>query len=103
MPVGFPYGEIYGMNASGQMVGLMWDSDAATGVTEHAFLFDCVHGVQDLNDLIDPASGWTLNFSRDINDAGQIVGSGTYLGEKRAFLLTLNPLTHHIFLPMIMR
>jgi len=86
MPAGFPYGEIYGTNASGQMVGIMWDSDGSDAV-EHAFLFDTEHGARDLNDLIHPQSGLTLSFARDINDAGQIVGSGELNGQKRGFVL----------------
>lgn len=45
----------------------------------------------DLNTLIDPASGWTLFDARDINDAGQIVGTGTISGTQHAFLLTPVP------------
>ena len=103
MPVGFPYGEIYGVNASGKMVGIMWDTDAISGAVEHAFIFDTMNGVQDLNDLIDPTSGWVLFFARDINDSGQIVGYGTYMGEHRAFVLKPNPMPNHIFLPLIAR
>ena len=88
MPAGFPYGEIYGINASGQMVGIMWSSDQA-GATEHAFIFDTQNGVRDLNNVIDPASGWVLRFARDINDSGQIVGYGELNGNKRGFMLTL--------------
>jgi probable HAF family extracellular repeat protein len=86
MPALFPYGEIYGVNAQGQMVGIMWDSDLEDA-TEHAFIFDMENGARDLNDLIDPASGWVLTFARDINDAGQIVGYGEFNGEKRGFIL----------------
>jgi probable HAF family extracellular repeat protein len=88
MPAGFPYGEIYGINASGQMVGIMWSSDQA-GATEHAFIFDTQKGVRDLNNLIDPASGWVLRFARDINDRGKIVGYGELNGNKRGFVLTI--------------
>jgi probable HAF family extracellular repeat protein len=84
MPTEFPFGEIYGINTAGTMVGIMWN-DAGT---EHAFVFDTVHGVRDLNDLIDPAAGWVLQFARDINASGQIVGSGTKDGNERGFLLT---------------
>lgn len=86
MPAGFPYGEIYGINASGQMVGIMWSSDQA-GATEHAFIFDTTNGVRDLNALIDTSSGWVLNFARDINDKGQIAGYGEKGGLKRGFVL----------------
>jgi probable HAF family extracellular repeat protein len=86
MPNNFPYGEIYGINASGQMVGIMWDTDQE-GATERAFIFDQQKGVRDLNDLIDATSGWVLTFSRDINENGQVVGYGEYNGQKRGFLL----------------
>ncbi len=44
--------------------------------------------MQNLNDLIDPSSGWTL-MATGINDAGQIVGAGfNPQGEYHAFLLT---------------
>jgi probable HAF family extracellular repeat protein len=86
MPAGFPYGEIYGINAAGQMVGIMWSSDQA-GATEHAFIFDKTNGVRDLNALIAPSSGWVLNFARDINDKGQVVGYGEKSGLKRGFVL----------------
>ena len=84
MPASFPYGEIYGVNAQGVMVGVMWN-DAQE---EHAFVFDTLGGVRDLNTLIDPGLGWTLQFARDINDTGQITGSGTVNGLARGFLLT---------------
>ena len=93
MPAGFPYGEIYGINASGQMVGIMWDR-AEEGATEHAFIFDTQNGVRDLNSLADISAGSILNFARDINDYGQIVGYGEHNGERRGFTLggTLIPL-----------
>jgi probable HAF family extracellular repeat protein len=43
MPAGFPYGEIYGINSAGVMVGIMWDSDQ-DGATEHGFVFDVQNG-----------------------------------------------------------
>jgi probable HAF family extracellular repeat protein len=90
MPAGFPYGEIYRINSAGQMVGIMWSSDQADAV-EHAFIFDTVHGVRDLNDLIAPQSGWVLTYARDINDQGQVVGLGDLNGAKRGFVLTALP------------
>ena len=44
--------------------------------------------VQDLNDLIDPASGWVLETAEGINKTGQIVGTGRHLGHRRGFILT---------------
>jgi hypothetical protein len=87
MPVDFPYGEIYGINASGQMVGIMWDTDQ-DDATEHAFVFDEQNGVRDLNNLV-YLSEWVLTFARDINDDGQIVGYGSLNGEKRGFVLSI--------------
>jgi hypothetical protein len=45
----------------------------------------------DLNGLIDPNSGWQLYAAYGINDSGQIVGTGTFAGFSRAYLLTPVP------------
>lgn len=82
LPDAYPNAEVYGINDAGQLVGLMWN-----GTEDHAFLFDPLTGVIDLNSLIDPASGWSLEFARDINSAGQIVGTGTLNGVTRGFML----------------
>jgi|GEM_PF-5126698 len=42
----------------------------------------------DLNDIIDPTSGWVLLEARDINNAAQITGVGLFNGEQKAFLLS---------------
>ena len=43
----------------------------------------------DLNSLIAPSSGWTLNSATAINDKGQIVGYGNDpANQSHAFLLT---------------
>lgn len=44
--------------------------------------------IRNLNDQIDPRSGWILSSATDINDEGQIVGDGLHNGLRRAFLLT---------------
>ena len=44
--------------------------------------------MQDLNTLIPRNSGWILNSVSDINVWGQIVGTGTFKGNPRGFLLT---------------
>lgn len=62
----------------------MWDS---ADTDERAFIFDPITGVIDLNSLIDPTSGWSLEFARDINSAGQIIGTGTLNGLTRGFML----------------
>lgn len=43
----------------------------------------------DLNDLIDPASGWVLEMAYGVNDHGVIVGDGHLEGVARAFRLTI--------------
>ena len=69
------------INAHGHIVGT-----ADVGSTQHAFLWQDGHMI-DLNDLIDPESGWVLGEAHAINDAGQIVGSGVRNGATQAFLL----------------
>ncbi len=73
-----------GINGHREIVGV--GSDAA-GTTLRAYVR---LGAQllDLNDLVDPNAGWTLQQASAINEAGQIVGFGTHLGQTRAFLLT---------------
>ena len=68
----------FDVNNNGQVVG------QAGG----AFLWE--DGVMlDLNELIDPASGWTLTYASGINELGLIVGQGDNPdGESHAFLLT---------------
>src|SRR5215203_3315723 len=75
----YPYSRAYGINDSGQVVG---DSEPS-----HAFLYENGQMV-DLNDRIPADSGWVLQYARDINNAGQIVGNGVHNGQRRAFLLT---------------
>lgn len=41
----------------------------------------------DLNDLIDPALGWTLTRANGVDSDGRIVGVGRHFGLTRAFLL----------------
>lgn len=71
------------VNNLGQVVG--W-SHAHNTFNRHAFLFDS--GVlKDLNDLIDPGTGWELEEAYAINDSGRIVGYGHVQGYLRGFLL----------------
>jgi probable HAF family extracellular repeat protein len=81
--LGGPNSGASSINAGGQVVG---SSDTTSG-TSHAFLYS--GGIMsDLNSLLPANSGWDLISASGINDAGQIVGSGTYNGQYRAFLLT---------------
>lgn len=75
------------VNDAGQIVG--W-SHAHNTFNWHAFLFEA--GImRDLNDLIEPGSGWELQEAYGINEQGQIVGYGDYQGHLRGFLL--DPIT----------
>lgn len=75
--------EAMGINDAGQMVG--WASD----------IISCCRAIifpGDLNELIPAASGFLiLDWANAINNAGQIVGSGSTPAGGRAFLLTPSP------------
>jgi probable HAF family extracellular repeat protein len=75
-----------GLNDAGAVVGFAFTGDPRP----HAFLYTDADGMVDLNTLIDAGSGWVLNMAAGINNAGEIVGQGTYQGDlnMRAFKLT---------------
>ncbi len=77
--------EALGINNSGQVVG--WSSSGAnTG--EQAFLYSG-GTMNNLNNFIPSASGWTLEQATGINDNGQICGYGINpSGQTDSFLLT---------------
>ncbi|MDX1962629.1 MAG: hypothetical protein SFX18_05715 [Pirellulales bacterium] len=79
-------GWAYGVNESGTVVGISTDS----ANNSRAFGW---HGgsLVDLNTLLPPGSGWTLMRAYDINEAGQIVGEGTFNGVNQGFVLTPIP------------
>ena len=80
------------INNKGQVVG---EGNISSGY-DHAFIFTGSGPIEDLNNLIDPASGWTLEDAYGINDLGQIVGGGyNSLGQGHAFLLTPVPRALH--------
>lgn len=68
----------FGMNDVGQVVGT---SDARAIFWQDGVMFD-------LNSTLNPMAGWRLDQAWEINNAGQIVGTGIHLGAPRAFLLT---------------
>jgi probable HAF family extracellular repeat protein len=80
----------YGVNDSGQVVG--YSNFLGDGsITQRAFLYS---GGQmlDLNDLIAPGSGFTLQYAYGISDTGYIAGIGTAPdGFQHPFLLTPVP------------
>jgi probable HAF family extracellular repeat protein len=76
----------YGINDLGQIVGRVYGNG-----NDHAFIYSAGSMI-DLNSLINPSLGWTLQSAQDINNAGQIVGYGLdSTGQGRAFLLTPVP------------
>lgn len=71
------------INNRGEVVGR-----SAGGSGSRAFLWSAEDGMVNLNQLIDPESGWILDVASGINDSGMIVGTGRINGVSRAFLLT---------------
>jgi probable HAF family extracellular repeat protein len=70
------------INNRGQVIGY----SSASG-TFTAFLYQ--NGVRiELSTLLPAGSGWTSVSAEDINDRGQIVGSGIHNGDTHAFLLS---------------
>jgi len=74
-------GDAYGINTIGQVVGWL---DNGSG---HRAMLWSGPVITDLNDLIDPLSGWVLTEANCLNNAGQIAGIGMLNGIQRAFLI----------------
>lgn len=88
-----PFSSAVAVNDSDQAVGFsVFDMprQANQPAETHAVLFE--NGtITDLNTQIDCSLGWTLVKAEDINNNGEIVGSGIINSETHAFLLTPNP------------
>jgi hypothetical protein len=69
-----------GLNRSGVVVG----SFGPGPETQHAFVWDKVHGTRNLNPLIPLNSGWTPEVASSVNDRGEIVGMGDHGGTENA-------------------
>ena len=79
---GFLSSEAFAINDLGQIVG-------ASG--KRAFIWESGM-MTDLNDLLVPNAGWDYLFdARDINNNGQITGTGVIDGDRRAYVLTPIP------------
>jgi len=81
--------EAHAINDSRRVVG-----SATTPGDRHAFLWSESTGMEDLNVLLPPNSGWELIGAEDINDSGQILCEGFHTGpddnarERRLCVLT---------------
>ncbi len=75
-----------GINDSGEIVGLWFPPESRP----HAFIYidEKIYFLKDL--VTNGLEGWSLNEAANINNAGQIVGNGTYNGKEMGFLLTPN-------------
>ena len=72
-------GALKRINNSGQAVGRFESS--TTYSDKYPVLWEEQTGLVDINDLIDPDSGWSLNEVTDINDQGVMVGYGSFESE----------------------
>ena len=80
-----PYSTGFAISRTGVIVGE--STYAGGGTNTHAFIYK--NGkMKDVNRLVAPNSGWVFTTASGINDAGQIVGSGTHGGQQHGFLLT---------------
>jgi probable HAF family extracellular repeat protein len=88
----------YDINNYGQVVGRFREPGDADN---EAFLWEPDTGFVNLEDLIANGSNWDFNSAHAISDVGQIVGFGTFNGERRGFLLTPVPEPSTVFLAFI--
>lgn len=84
---GYDCSTVWSLNNSTVAVG---NVSSSTGGASRACIWEG-RSVADLNDLIADDSGWTLSSARDINDQGQIIGTGVLGGRSHEFLLTPTP------------
>ena len=77
------------INDSNQIVGWNYSNSNAAGFFHAAMWVGSQE--TDLNTLVDPNSGWTLEEATSINNSGLIVGFGYINGMERGFLLSQAP------------
>ncbi|CAN5486825.1 hypothetical protein BH09PLA1_BH09PLA1_05630 [soil metagenome] len=80
--------QAFGINDASWVVGYASDGQDPLA---RAFVYDG-STMQDLNDLINPASGWQLRAAYDINNAGQIIAIGRMPGSGETHALLLTPI-----------
>ncbi len=83
----FGYSGAYGINNYDWVVG--W-AEATNGGGPRAFVHDGTR-MTDVNSVLWNGSGWLLREADAVNDAGQIVGSGSLNGQYHAFFLQPMP------------
>jgi len=88
---GFPTGGsgyAYALNTHDDVVGIIYSGKPGSPLLGgHAVIWPHDgHPMVDLNTLLPKGSGWELKAAYGINDAGHVVGKGTYLGKTHAFL-----------------
>jgi probable HAF family extracellular repeat protein len=82
------YASALAINSTGQeVVGTSTVPSNSGYLIYHAFVYE-PGSMTDLNNLIPAGSGWLLQSATGVNDAGEIVGYGTYQGQQSGFLLT---------------
>ena len=100
--LGGNFSQSIAINNLGEVVGVAL---TASDIGWHSFIYS--HGGMTDLSLLAPvvAAGWSNLFVADINNNGQIVGSGTLNGERAGFLLSYTPDTlftpNPIFIPPI--
>ncbi|MBU6409750.1 MAG: immunoglobulin domain-containing protein, partial [Verrucomicrobia bacterium] len=91
---GFVSAKALHVNNAGQIVGYLGtDLIGNGGGIHHAFTWDSVQGMRDLNTLIDTNSGWFLSEAAGLNDNGQVVGVGVISNQAHAFVLNTTTLS----------
>ena len=78
------YNRAFGINGAGDVVG---QGLPVLGLKQ-GFVYTDANGMQGLNQLVPPASGWYILGATGINDAGQIVGWASGPNGQRAIRLT---------------
>ncbi len=77
----------HAINSNGIVAGTVYDPSVSYPVG--AFVWINGVGTVDLNDFVDPASGWNLQGAFSINNSREVVGWGYLDGHQRAFKMTL--------------
>ena len=91
---GYAVAELVALNGFRQAVGDATDSDERRQIgviVDLRRVPRAVPALFDLNTLVMNGAGWTIRTGADVNNAWEIVGTGTYNGPQRAILLRPRP------------